>query len=314
MSDSTLDFETLLREKEELVEALTERLEQAAEQLDRMQRANGDRGRWMTGGIPAELVEQQRTVCDDLERVVQQWEDSQPTATLARIEMQVQELRDLVVRLPAGGSPVEDQRRRGLVAEEPVAAAPASGHAAWEALKAGLLGQNPPAGDTSADATQSPAPEPTGPNPFDGEPLDVPDAVDLDFAAADELRKAVIARDDFIADLLRRLRSAESRSRPTDGWKSLESAPEELKHRLESLERRLEQTLRLTEVELSLERAKLGREAMRLKQLEENAQKAMDRLGLAMADDEDEREPEDRTANGSADGRWMRMLGMKRER
>src|SRR3712207_8773984 len=64
--------------------------------------------------IPAELVEQQRTVCDDLERVVQQWEDSQPTAALARIEMQVQELRDLVVRLPAGGSSVEDRKSTRL--------------------------------------------------------------------------------------------------------------------------------------------------------------------------------------------------------
>src|SRR5687767_76369 len=197
MSDSTFELESLLREKEELVEALTERLEQAAEQLDRLQRANGDRGRWMSGGIPAELVEQQRTVCDDLERVVQQWEESQPTAALARIEMQVQELRDLVVRIPSGGGvgSTEEPGRRGGGAEEPSAAQAASGHTAWEALKAGLLGQNPPAEAGSADqgprGRQDRETAPTGPDPFDGEPLDPPDAVDLDFADSEELRKAV---------------------------------------------------------------------------------------------------------------------------
>lgn len=311
MSDSTLELETLLREKEELVEALTERLEQAAEQLDRLQRANGDRGRWMTGGVPAELVEQQRMVCDDLERVVQQWEDSQPTAALARIEMQVQELRDLVVRLPGGGGGGGSfgERPHDVAAGHTDSAAD-PGMSAWEALKAGLLGQNPPAEAANAGHDrQGEAAVSDGPDPFDGEPLDPPGSVDLEFADADELRKAVIARDDFIAELLRRLRSAESRSRPTDDWKSLESAPEELRGRLESLERRLEQTLRLTEVELSLERAKLGREAARLKQLEEAAQKAAARLNLAMEDDAED--GEDRAAG---DGRWRRMLGIKRER
>jgi len=317
MSDTTLELESLLREKEELVEALTERLEQAAEQLDRLQRANGDRGRWMSGGIPAELVEQQRAACDDLERVVQQWEEAQPTAALARIEMQVQELRDLIVRHPAGvrGAPLEESPRRSPV----VAAAPApsdSGLSAWESLKAGLLGQNPPEDGVTETCAGQPASQdaaPAGPDPFDGEPLEAPDAVDLELAGAEELRKAIVARDDFIAELLHRLRSAESRTRPADTWKSLESTPDEVRARLESLERRLEQTLRLTEVELSLERAKLGREAVRLKQLEENATKAMDRLGLAMADDEDADDPDDPVA-ASADGRWMRMLGIKREK
>lgn len=308
MSDSTFELETLLREKEELIEALTERLEQAAEQLDRLQRANGDRGRWMTGGVPAELVEQQRTVCEDLERVVQQWEDSQPTAALSRIEMQIQELRDLVVRMPAGSSGLSaDELAHQAAANESGAD---SGMTAWEALKAGLLGQSPPADATTASqAREAQASVPDGPDPFDGEPLDPPAPVDFEFADADELRRALIVRDDFIAELLRRFRSAESRTRATDEWKSLEAVPETLRSRLESLERRLEQTLRLTEVELSLERARLGREEVRLKQLEEAMQKAARRSMASVEDDADE--DEDRTAS---DGRWKRMLGIKRER
>lgn len=306
MSDSTFELETLLREKEELVEALTERLEQAAEQLDRLQRANGDRGRWMTGGVPAELVEQQRTVCEDLERVVQQWEDSQPTAALSRIEMQIQELRDLVVRMPAGGGLPAEERPHEAAAQDSGADA---GMSAWEALKAGLLGQSPPADGTNGNpAREGQGSVADGPDPFDGEPLEPPAPVDFEFADSDELRRAVIVRDDFIAELLRRLRSAESRTRSTDDWKSLETVPEDLRNRLESLERRLEQTLRLTEVELSLERARLGREEVRLKQLEEAMQKAARR---GMASDDDEEDDEERTAS---DGRWKRMLGIKRER
>jgi hypothetical protein len=308
MSD-TLELETLLREKEELVEALTERLEQAAEQLDRLQRANGDRGRWMTGGVPAELVEQQKMVCDDLERVVQQWEESQPTAALSRIEMQIQELRDLVVRIPAGSGGAFEERPYDAGAEQEDTAAD-SGLSAWEALKAGLLGQNPPAEGAHSGHDQQGGGSDSGPDPFDGEPLVAPLTVDVESANTDELRRAVTARDEFIAELLRRFRSAESRSRPTDDWKSLESVPEELRGRLESLERRLEQTLRLTEVELSLERAKLGREAVRVKQLEEATQKAMARLNLAV-DDDDVEDGDDRSGS---DGRWKRMLGIKRDR
>lgn len=309
MSDSTLELESLLREKEELVEALTERLEQAAEQLDRLKRANGDRGHWLAGGIPAELIEQQRNVCDDLGRVVQQWEESQPTATLSRIEMQLEELRDLIVQ---GGGPAARHAgghyhdpRRG-VTEEPAETAP-SGQSAWDALKASVLAQS---GEQPAQSHEGPegGHVPDGPDPF-GEPIHVPPPIDLDAAGADELRKAVTDRDDLIAELLQRLRAAESRTRPSDGWKALETVPDDLRHRLEALERRLEQTQRLTEVELSLERAKLGREAVRLRQLEESTQKAMERVGLAMAGDD---EDDDRL--NAADGRWLRMLGIKRER
>ena len=327
MSDTTLDLETLLREKEELIDALTERLELTAEQLDRQQRANGDRGHWLSGGVPVELVEQQQNLCLDLERVVHQWEDAQPGAALSRIEMQLQELRDLFVQNPAGsggGARYSEHSRARAVAPEPEPDASPSEQSAWEALKAGLLSQDgadvPEAGHHQDHQAhyESAAPvyeESAGPDPFDSEPpLDPPEAIDLDSADSATLRNAVLARDEFIAEVLRRLRSVEGRTRPSDTWKTIENVPDELRSRLESLERRLEQTLRMSEVELSRERAKLGREAARIKQLEEATQKAADRVGLALAEhdraDAEEDEPENR-----ADGRWARMLGRgKRDR
>lgn len=324
MSDDLLELEGLLREKDEIIDALTERLEMTAEQLDRMQRANGDRGHWLSGGVPAELVEQQQTLCEDLGRVVQQWEATQPGVTLSRIEMQLQELRDLVVQHPGGtGHFHEAPVRHRPAAEESEHATP-SGVSGWEALKAGLLAQNPPTDGVSEEQHASygnPQGEDyarttheSGPDPFN-EPLNIPAAIEVDSAGIINLRSAVIERDEFIAELLRRLRIVEGRTRPSDTWKGLESTPEDLRERLESLEQRLEQALRMSEVELSLERAKLGREAMRLKHLEESTQKAMARLGMGATDhhDDDDDEPVAQH-DGSADGRWRRMLGIKREK
>ena len=98
---TTLEFQ--LQEKEQLIAALTERLEQAAEQLDRLRRSGADKALRTGGGIPPELVEEQKQLVGDLQRVVQQWEDMQPGALLGRVEMQLGELRDLVSGPVAGG-------------------------------------------------------------------------------------------------------------------------------------------------------------------------------------------------------------------
>ena len=83
MQEQLTTLEAQLQEKEQLVAALTERLEQAAEQLDRLHRTGADRAmRTGGGGFPAEMVEQQKQLVDDLQRSVQQWEDMQPGAML----------------------------------------------------------------------------------------------------------------------------------------------------------------------------------------------------------------------------------------
>jgi septal ring factor EnvC (AmiA/AmiB activator) len=93
---SAEDLQRRLAERNRLVEELTSRLEQAAEQLDRLRRSGADRGSRALG-IPPELIEQQKSLTEELQNAVQQWEDMQPTELLARVEMQVGELRDLIV-------------------------------------------------------------------------------------------------------------------------------------------------------------------------------------------------------------------------
>src|SRR5207302_7713300 len=95
-----------LREKEQLVAALTERLEQAAEQLDRLRRTGVDKGRRpLGGGFPAEVIEDHKSTLEDLKRIIARWEDMQAGATLGRIEAQIVELRDLMAGSGHAGMP-----------------------------------------------------------------------------------------------------------------------------------------------------------------------------------------------------------------
>lgn len=311
MSDSTLELDASLREKEELIAALTERLELTAEQLDRLQRTNGDRGHWLAGGMPAQLVEQQQSLCGGLERLLEQWEATQPNLALERIESQLLELRHLLSSHTSGGSespPLVRQRTSSDPSEE-VAASRTESMPGWEALKAELLSREPAVNGAESASTPV-APAAAEPDPFCEEPLQAPATVELETASRDELREAVRERDEFIIELSKRFRAVESRTRPGDGWKALDGLPDDLRNRVESLERRLEQMLRLGEVELSLERAKLSREAARLRQMEASAPRTTERSIPAGQHDlaVDEHQP-----GSSREGRWLRMLGITRD-
>ena len=173
-----------LREKEQLVAALTERLEQAAEQLDRLRRTGADKGRRPLGGggLPAELVDEHKSTLEDLKRVIARWEDIQAEAALGRIETQIIELRDLVVSggiVPGGGVPggvaASGHASSGPAASHSAASHPAlaparpaeavanrpsgkgSGNAWWEAQKAAMLGEPVPAQVQAELAQQSAA-------------------------------------------------------------------------------------------------------------------------------------------------------------
>jgi len=80
-------LEEQLCEKDELVAVLTERLEQAAEQLDRFRRTGSGRGVRLASGLPTELVDSQKSLITKLEHAVAQWEDLQAAAALGRLEM-----------------------------------------------------------------------------------------------------------------------------------------------------------------------------------------------------------------------------------
>ncbi len=293
-----------LQEKDELVQALTERLGEVAEQLDRARRSGADK-RGRPAGAPSEMMEQQRQLIKNLSTVTELWGDIQPRDAFGRLEARLDHMRTLLESaIGSGLAPGE------VVAESPEArvesteesspppeqddASPGDSHqdeetteellSGWEAMKAQLLSGN---GESSAEPAGNAPPtndEPLLPEdpPTDdtaeaaaaeppvslGDDVELPQPVDFESAGREELEHAIDVRDQFIGFLTRRLRSEQHRTRETTNWEDLNNAPEELRERLQNLEADLEDRLRIAEVELSLERARLSRVQSRTEEMQ----------------------------------------------
>ena len=330
MVDQSKKLQAQLQKKEELVAALTERLEQAAEQLDRFQRSGGDRSAGRTGGsLPLEMAEEQRLLTQNLQEIITNWDESQPTEALGRIENYLIEIRDIVTNNGSAGglTTSTSQQTHGAGDSE------TSGLSGYEALKASMFledGRETPAtgAETSEETDASSATEESEPVVHvelpEPESINPPEAIDLESSDLDLLRLAVEERDTYIGYLISKLKSSESRADLKVDWAALNDAPEELQNRLQGLEGRLEELLRLAEVELALERARLGREANRQKQLELQIKEELMKLGLSKGDDADPKkgdqaghsldgqssDEDDLDEDGDPQGnRWLRMLG-----
>lgn len=312
------ELQARLAERDELVAELTSRLEQAAEQLDRLKRMGADRGLRIGGGtLPPELVEQQRQLAEDLQQALEVWGDIQPGLMFSRIEMQLEEIRDLVVHagssgampassaatiartaeadLPptadsAGDSAGEQTGKTGESGED----AAAAGLSTYEAFKAGLAPeegtaeQQPPpteaagsaVGEITAEVEAAADADKEGSATADIPRVDPPEEIEADETDPERLWQAIEQRDSYIVYLSQRLRAAETAQRPVDRWSDLENAPEELADSLRNYEKQLDDMLRTAEVEISLERARLGREAAQLEQQKQLLEREKNRLGI----------------------------------
>jgi len=314
-----------LREKDHLVAALTERLEQAAEQLDRLRRSGVDKGNRPIvassagAGMPAELVQDHKSTLDELKRVIGNWEDMQAGATLGRIETQVVELRDLISNhLQSGGSigsgsgsSAPRERATASIATHtaPAAKAPAAS-SWWEKQKAAMLG------DAPADESEATPGSPAASDPSTGDETasislddvaipDAPQAVDFGAITLEEAVQAIRDRDAIIEQLRRPLLLLQAAGQLPRDFQSLDHLPEGLRTRISELETRWESKYRQAELELSLERARLAREASQLHQQQEALQKQLKQHGLGLKDQSDGGDRED----GTKSRRWFRFMG-----
>ena len=314
-------LERQLAERDQLVQALTDQLELAAEQLDRMQRSGAaDRRRGGGGGsnLPADVVADHRQMLEDMQRVVQQWEDMQAGLVLGRIEGHVIELRDFVADRLTPGAAISGSPRAPRPEPTPAAAVEAAQSAGdeinsssvWETLKAEMLS------DGSSPAA-APVPGLVGLGPTRPlEPIQVADPpknVNLNASTPDELAEAVMERDAYICYLLQLLRTRTEVAVPPD-WSVLNNAPAELVVQLEHMSAELQDNLRRADVEISIERARLAREQAQLTLREEQLKRQMRDLGIeqeAIANDKRTGVPG--KPGGSSDRRWSRFLGINRE-
>lgn len=308
------ELEAALHERDMVVQMLTQRLEQAADQLDRVQRTGSDRRSSTNSSVPPELLEGQQTLLDQMNRMLGEWEELQAGPMLSRIESQISELKDLVSSgSPTGGS---SHTRPATGPSIP----PANAHAepapvGWEAIKAAMMAgessgttQNSPTNSSPTTVPSAPIPAASGPTDLPANLPDPPPFVDIDQAAINVLRGAVQVRDEYISMLVRRI-VAQDQSTRVPNWEKLNQAPTDLRAELESLRQQLQQKLRIAEVDLSLQRARIAREDAKLQAKAEHLTRQMRQLGMPLEEAATATLPaSDPHTEGQQGRRWMQFL------
>ncbi len=260
-----------LQQREALIETLTAQLEQAAEQLDRLHRSGVDRQLRASaspggGVLPGELFEQQAALLERLESVLGEWDDLQGAALLRRLDARLEKLIELL-----RGDVREEAPSTAAESDRPADAAPTNADTPPATDAAGAGGEPPPADD--------PWELPPPPAPIGEEEQNV-----------EVLRGGLIARDEYIAALIRELRCR----RPTTpiNWEALQNCPADLEQRLRALEHQMQTAVQREELALSLERARLARERAELDRIRARLEREIRQLGQAKevlpADDEEQ--------------------------
>jgi hypothetical protein len=301
-----------LKKKDQLIAALTERLEQAAEQLDRSNRSGDAFGPKRSSPTKlTDVLAEHQAVAADLREITESWREFQADVVLERIEQQVLELRDLVAeRLsPSTGGGNQLQRSSGMFRLPDHDTSTGSD-------RAGNTGHSPslsrshesfrlgPAGDQSGVTSSSPTTIATGENapsaPDSTQPIDLPTPVAFDTLSLDDAIAAICDRDQCILKLRERL------ALKTGSTENGE-APEAIQARLGELEEIWQEKFRQHEMSLSLERARLAREESELRQKQERLTKELDQYNLAKGGDAGD--PSASAKENAKRSRWTRFLG-----
>ena len=337
----TKELEDALHERDMVVQMLTQRLEQAADQLDRLQRTGTDRRGGSFSGIPTELMEGQQTLLEQMNRMLGEWEELQAGPMLSRIESQISELKDLVSVGPTlsrtdnsrskeiarakADSTSSSVNKPPLRRVEDLIAAKSSD---WEVIKAAMLAnedlntppktEKPEPSQSVTNATEISSTQ----GPQDSESIfsasalndlpaplpEPPPYVDVDQAAIEELREAVQLRDDYISMLTRRVVAQDESTRLPD-WEMLNHVPSELRYELEKLRQQLQQKLRIAEIDLSLQRARLAREDAKLQTKADHVARQMRQMGMAAEDaSQAQAASQSRVTEGQQGRRWLQFL------
>ncbi len=303
-------------ERDQLIDVLTQQLEYAAEQLDRYQRAGAQPAsalsRGASSGLPPDLAE-------GLAHFLEQWDQMQAGFTLGRIEVQLEEIKDLIFRYGDRASdsvPVDDVSailssitgKSNSGSEDKI---PLSELGSWEKIKSSLLGQN--LEETEELQTDSKDDSPAQQKfsidqsqVIDLLGLELPPLVDFDNADSDELADAIQSRDEIISILLDRIGQLHQEATSSVDTESL-SGFEDEKAVINTLQNRLTEQLKVAELHNSLERARLSREKVKLQQKEMMIEKKLLQLGLTSTLNSNAEESKEASKNKTDSKRgWLR--------
>lgn len=327
-----------LQDKDDIIGALTDRLEQAAEQLDRLKRSGADRG---PRGVPNEMFAAQESMRVGIESIADQFEGIDLGASFYRLELLMNEVRELVIHAPTSdvsdsSTPQIESSSTNIGNAQPESVKDESASedslavSDWDAIKRQLLGDEAEADEvTHEDEFEKCEDAQSSNKPLDSalqlaaveglpsddaeelpsdaavvslEPLpdDLPEPVDLEFAEPEDLIDALEVRDRYISVLTRRLEDRHSKlTVPTD-WDVLAQAPDSLVAAVHRLHDELTDAVRTAEVDICLERARLSRERTKLDKLSESIEESREQADQSPKDSR----PKDQSQ------RWRRMLGI----
>lgn len=257
-------LETRLADREQLVSILTDRLEQAADELDRIKRSGGVlSGSSADGSDAASLLAGHSEVAEKLDRFVDAWEERYEGPALRRMEAGIEELRERLEQATLHGSfPGNDSiaSRFSIDHENSIRSD--------EFDESSADPQNRSLVDESEDevTTRKPLDAPVRlvlissdavPDDLD---IPIPEPIDDKNAAPAELHKGIKDRDAYIRWLCHQMRDITGRLEGWLGEVQSESNDETLHARVDEIEKVIHDQLRIAEIDVSIERAKLSRE------------------------------------------------------
>ncbi|MBI1311618.1 hypothetical protein GC176_10015 [bacterium] len=264
------ELERRLAERNRLVEILTERLEQAADQIDRLQRSGGALKSDAPAGLSPEFLNEHRELAQRIESFHSAWEERYEGPSLRRIEASLADLAERFDELRPVKGPMEPAITSFLNQIE------RDEHDDGEASGIDCEREAGPAVRPREKSARASGPTgrieivlltPTDEHVPDDVPL--PAAIDVEEATPGDLHDAVIQRDRYLSWLCQKVRTIASR---LDAWLKLwesnhEGAPSN--DQFGELRQLIHSQIQVLEVELSIERAKLFREQSRLEQEQE---------------------------------------------
>ncbi len=304
-----------LDQRNATIEQLAEQLEDAANRLDWISRSGADPSAKPSEAGPQSTMSSQAPFHGEttqrLEQFLEQWEETALANSLERIDRRLSHVFELLKSTESDSPP--PSRNATTAHPEPAADIPSG-----SLLTAFLMSQSQSDEGSGQPELQVEQIEADASHERDssaasgklaneiGPPLPdfkVPSAIEVETASIEELRDAVIARDECIQQLIVRSRVAEAHRTTAPDWKSLENAPDELRQRLMQLEDDLRQRIKQEELSSSIECAKLSRDRAHLDQVRREIESQIQQLGQTQNSDDDE------SANNSSGKRWGKLFG-----
>ena len=294
-------LEQIVQEKDQLLNILTQRLEQAAEQLDRFRR-EGVHANYEDPQPAAveDFASEEPTIRDDLRQMLDDWQRLRDRDWFDQLDQRLTHLLELSnsenrgiqpashstavaesSSKSASGQKVEEESYSSSVAEilaryskadpgsnPPPATVNEQPAPPRDSVVSAILPREVSAADTVADRMLVPLPI-------------APEAIDVETANIDQLRAAIVARDAYISQLQEYLHTMDGTAQAPVLFPSLELLSPHQQSVLDDWSESIRKEFRQTQIQISLERAQLSRETMKLQNQQQIIDREMRRLELA---------------------------------